>query len=290
MTLELNIESKASASSPVETEANINQDISEKQRAFARNVFAAFEKSMSDNERLSALYQVDRDEFEDEVDDAVDDYLQDDEDFQEFFAQFRKARQSGGGDSFVPEMKERRSKARELILASLNLPEDSRVLGVEEATKNIEYLLKDIPKEPENIDLALNTLGIKTPLEEEPGQFEYSFPYHLLPEKINDKWKEYLNTVLIHIETADNATPETKEDVVIADRTRTIAHDAITKNIHEIFQLKQFGLEMKDTRYLLARARNDELMKPGETHVDYHPMTPEELKIARKLARHHHGH
>jgi len=290
MTLELNIESKASASSPVETEANINQDISEKQRAFARNVFAAFEKSMSDNERLSALYQVDRDEFEDEVDDAVDDYLQDDEDFQEFFAKFREARKSGGGDSFVPEIKERRSKARELIIASLNLPEESNIIGVDEATKNIENLLKDVPREPEGAELALNTLGIKIPVEDEPGEFDYKFPYGLLPEKVNDKWREYLQAVIIHIDTAKNATKDNRDDVVDADRTRTYAHNAITKNIHDILQLNQFGMEMADTRRLLARVRNDELMTSSESYDTVSSKTQEQLKIARKLARHRTGH
>jgi len=290
MTLELNRQSEVPAVVPTETEAYATQTITETQRAFAANIFKAYQNVMSTSERLSALYQIDRDTFEEEVDDAVEEYLNEDEDFQEFFARFRKARQSGSGDSFVPEMRERRSKARELIIASLNLPENSQILGVEEATKNIENILKDIPKEPENIDVALNTLGIKTPLEDEPGQFEYSFPYDLLPEKINDKWKEYLNTVLIHVETAKNATPDTKEDVVVADRTRKIAHNAITKNVHEILQLDQFGFGMDDTRHLLSRVRNDELTKPSETPVDYHPKTLEEIKIARKLSRSSFGH
>jgi len=290
MTLELNIESNTPTLPSSETEGSDNESISEKQRAFARHIFDVYEKTMSESDRLSALYQVDFERFEEEIDDAVDNYLEDDDDFQEFFARFRKARQSGSGDAFVPEMKERRNKARELIMASLNLPDVSHNLGTEEATKNIEVLLKDVPKEPENIDLALNTLGIKTPLKDEPGEFIYAYPYDLLPEKVNDKWKEYLNTVLVHMDLAEHATKENRDDVVIADHTRTIAHNAITKNFHEILQLDQFGLKTEDTRRLLGRIRNDELLQPAELRDTYRPMTQKELEFARKLARHRTSH
>jgi hypothetical protein len=291
MTLELTIEPKTNAPSAVESELeqaplHTEEDI----RAFAARVFKVYEKTMSDNERLSALYQVDRGQFEDEIDDAVDDYLNEDPDYQEFFARFKKARMNGGADSFVPEMKSRHAQARELIMNSLNLPDNSRIVGIEESQKHIGDLLKDIPRERQNANLALSTLGAKVEVEDTPGEYVYSFPYDILPEKVNNKWAEYLETVKSHMSAAENITPETRESVNALDRTRKYAHDGITKTMHSLLQLDQFGVTEKETREVLAKMRNDELMLARQPHKSVHQKTPEEIAIANKLARRSYHH
>jgi hypothetical protein len=284
MTLELNIESKAPTAPPVETEDLTSKPLTEKQLAFAANVFKAYEKTMSEGERLSALAQVDNDKFEDEVEEQVDAFLENDADFQELFAELKAARRRGGGDSFVAEIKSRRNKARQLILTSLDLLGDSRANGIYEATQNVEELLKDIPKEHENIGLALTTLGIKTKLGDEPGEYRYSFPYDLMPEKVNNRWTNYLQNVKDHIAEPDGPAKEA------FDTTRHYAHEGITLTISPILQLDKFGLSPKEKKELFAKMRNDELIFNKTSNADTPALTPDQLIAARQLTRHRYSH
>ncbi|MDB5180376.1 MAG: hypothetical protein JWO54_134 [Candidatus Saccharibacteria bacterium] len=281
----LNVESQPTT--PTGSEIISSEALDAQARAFAANVFRAFENTMSDNERLSGLYQIDPEQFEEEVEKEVDDYLNEDPSYQEFFATFRTARLRGGGDSFVPEMKARRAKARELIINTLNIPQNSRIEGIEESKNHIQDLLKDIPKEPQNINLALSTLGVKVKVGDEPGEYLYSYPYDLLPVKANDKWRDYLEAVETHIEAAKNVTPETADVVVRADLARKLAHDSITRIVHSALQLDEFGVSELQTREVVAKMRNDELSLPRQQHKKVHTKTPEEIAVAKKLSKHH---
>ena len=283
MTLELNIESKTPVTPSVETEASDNHSLTEKQRAFAANVFKAYERTMSEGERLSALSQVDSEMFEEEVEEQVDAYLEGDEDFQEFYTKFKAARLRGGGDSFVPEIHSRRNKARELILTSLDLLGDSKVNGIYEATQNVEGLLKDIPKEPQYLDDALTTLGIKTKLGDQPGEYEYTFPYDLMPEKVNKRWSNYIESVKTHMAAPDG--PEKQA----ADTTRHYAHEGITMMISPILQLDKFDLSWKEKKELFAKMRNDELIF-DKTQPNMPALTPKQLIAARQLTKHRYDH
>ena len=290
MTIEHTLESKSPALDTVELEDEASENTEEAVRAFARRVFEAYEKTMTKKDRLSALYQVDSEQFEDEVEEAVEEYLDDDPDFQIFLKAYREERKYGAGDSFVPEMKDRRAKARELIIKTLNLPESSNIDGAEESKANIEDLLKDVPKQPENLNLALSILGAKVEVDGKEGEYVYSYPYDLLPEKANNKWSEYLDTVETHIALSKTVTPETRDSLTTADLMRKLAHDSITNIVHSILQLEQFGVTEKQTREILAKMRNDELNLPRKKHKSVHEKTPEEVAAAKSLAQRSYHH
>jgi len=263
--------------------------------AFGQRLYDRFEKTMSTRDRLSALFQIDREGFEEEIEDEVEDYLNEDTEFQEIFSEFLKERKHGGGDSFVPELKSRREKARGFIMASLNLPtsDQEELKSIDESKQNVNLLLEDIPKTPENISAALETLGCKIPREDEPGKYTYSYPYELLPSKVNKKWEDYLDSVTHHIETFDkiNANDEfTREAYVNADRLRRIAHDSVTHEVHSILQLNRFGWSEKETRNLLAHMRDDQLSIDRAIHRNSAHMSPEEVTIATRLAKHRFHH
>ena len=298
MTLELNREAKPPTPSetvlePTDTEIGHEKDSifsDEEIRAFASNIFKIYEKTMTNNERLSALAQVNLEQFNEEVDTLAQEYLDEDEDFQNFKAEFKKALHNGAGDTFVPEMNARYAKAKELVLGSLNLPENIPIDEIEDSKKHIQDLLKDVPKERQYANLALSTLGAKVEVEGTPGEYVYSYPYDLFPDKVNDKWADYLESVQAHIEAAENITLETRNNVDTADRARKYAHDGITKTVHSLLQLDQFGVTEKETREVLAKMRNDELMLAREPHKSVHKKTPEEVAISKHLARRRYDH
>ena len=268
----------------------------ESRRSFAFAAFKAYERVMSDHDRLSVLYQLDKDQFETEIETQVQEYLDDDEDYQAFFSKVKEARRydNAGGDAFIPEIKARRAAARQLVITSLDLPENLSQNEIEKSTKNIAHLLKDVPKDSKNINLALTIIGAKEELEEQPGEYEYTFPYDLLPESVNNKWADYLETVKDSIRIsqhhAANPTEDTANETVSKDATRANAHGAITRIVHPILGLGAFGLEETDTRKLLARMRNDELMLDRKPHHSIHKKSPEQIAIAKKLARKQYDH
>jgi len=285
MTLELNTESKPSVAH-TEVEPEQPSLFSEEEiRTFATNVFKIYEKTMTNSERLSALAQIDPEQYNEEVDALTEEFLDEDPGFQEVMTKFKKARLNDAGDPFVPEIKARRAEARELITKPLNIPENSIVNGIEGSKEHIADLLKDVPKERQNANLALSILGAKVEVENTPGEYVYSFPYDLFPEEVNNKWADYLESVKAHIYAADNITPETRDSVNTADRFRKYAHDSITKTVHSLLQLDQFGVTEKETREVIAKMRNDELMLAREPHKSIHKKTPEELAVAKQLAR-----
>lgn len=270
--------------------------ITEKQRAFAANVFKAFEKTMSDNDRLSALYVVDSDKFEEEIKAQVDDYLDEDAEYQVLLGKIKEARKYDreGGLPFMPDVKARHSKARELIVTTLNLPENYGSDEIEQATQNVQTILKDVPKDPEHKDVALLILGAKTPIEDTPGEYEYSFPYDLFPDKINDKWADYLETVKDHLEAEKKhrtaPTDNTGHVMSSIDTVRRQKHEALTRVVHPILGLEQFGYSKDNTMELLAKMRTDELMLDRKPHPSVHLKTPEEKAVAQKLARKRYDH
>jgi len=298
MTLELSRETKPptpveATFEPIDAEVGHEKDSlfsDEEVRAFASNVFNIYEKTMTNNERLSALAQVNLDQFKEEVDTLTQEFLDEDADFQNFKAEFKKALHNGAGDTFVPEMNARYAKARELVISSLNLPEKIPIDEIEDSKKHIQELLIGIPKERQYANLALSTLGAKVEVEGTPGEYVYSYPYDLFPDKVNDKWADYLESVQTHIEAAENTTLETRNNVDMADRARKYAHDGITKTIHSLLQLDQFGVTEKETREVLAKMRNDELMLAREPHKSVHKKTPEEVAVSKHLARRRYDH
>ncbi|MDB5163249.1 MAG: hypothetical protein JWN28_857 [Candidatus Saccharibacteria bacterium] len=292
----LNVESQPTTT-PIDAEPVQPGGLSDQARALARRVFTAYERTMSDNERLSALYQIDREQFDEEVEKAVTEYLSGDPDYQELFAKRRAAenRKRGGGDSYGPEMKARHARATELIVNTLNLPDYFRIEGVEDARNNIQNLLKDVPKNRENADLALYTLGLKVKVGEDSGVNEYFYPYDLFPEKVNKRWTNYLVTVKDHVQaerdfekdrTSENARLKLKN----ADSTRRYTHDNITNVMNSMLRLDEFGITTEEIREVFSKIRDDELTLNRPQHVKAPTLTPEELTAARMLAKNHFGH
>ena len=279
-----------------ETTPEVTGGLTEKQRSFAANVFKAFEKTMSDNDRLSALYVVDSEKFEEEIKAQVDDYLAEDAEYQVLLGKIKEARKYDreGGLPFMPDVKARHSKARELIITTLNLPENYGSDEIEQATNNVQTILKDVPKDPEHKDVALLILGAKTPIEDTPGEYEYSFPYELFPDKINDKWADYLETVKDHLEAEKihrtAPTDETGHVMSSIDTVRRQKHEALTRAVYPILGLEQFGYSKKSTMELLAKMRTDELMLDRKPHPSVHLKTTEEKAVAKKLARKRYEH
>jgi hypothetical protein len=293
MTLSPQMEQNNFTTDKDKNEASGNSQLSPEALAFASRVFNAFEKTMSERDRLSCLYQIDTEQFEEELDDEVENYLSQDPDFQVLFAEFRKARRDGRGDSYVPELNSRRSKARELIVSALNLPENANSSELNEARQRVKELLKDIPKDPQSIEAALIALGCKVKTENDV--IFYTYPYELFPESVNKKWENYLDSVETHVAASDklarlrDPNPEDRDAVVVADRLRRIAHDSVTKDVHSILSLDEFGWKEEQMRNLLAHMRDDEL-NSRQAHHRHIPKSNEEIAVEKQLSKHKKSH
>jgi len=290
MTFTSSIESAPTTSPSVESDEISYDKLSPEATAFAARVYKAFEKTMSIRDRLSCLYQIDTEQFEEEVEEQVDDYLNNDPEYQEIHSQLRNERRYGAdkGASFIPILKERRSKARELILTSLNLSETStdEFEAINESKNNVDELLQDISNKPENINTALIALGCKAKRDDESGEYTYSYPYDLFPESVNERWRDYLDTVKRHEESRYDLSPETETERSTADTLRKTAHDVITGKVDGILRLERFGWDTIQTRRLLAKMRDDELSIPGNHHRNHSHKTKEQIAVSDKLAQH----
>lgn len=236
---------------------NIDKQSAERANLFAEKMYSIYENTLSNHERLNHLYSKDKESFDEAIDNLVETHLQSDPDFQDTFMQFRAARTAGGGDSFVPIIKAQREKTRELILNSLGLGEQSELHDINEAKESIATLTENIPEDEKNAESVLNALGSR--IEIADGNPVYSFPYELMPASVIDKWSTYLASVYRHIQLLSPTSEDEREDLRMADRTRTQAHNSVTKDVHSILGFETYGWNFVDTRLLLAKMRETEI-------------------------------
>lgn len=288
MTTAPKIESESPRPNPTNVTGEAIKPSNEDLVAFATRIFNAFEKTMTDRERLSCLYTIDRNKFEEELEEEIDGYLSTDPDYWKLLAELIEARKHGGGDSLKSEIESHHIKARELIFSALDLPEnavaDEKKHSIEQATE----LTKDVPKGSKHIDEALKALGCRVELKD--GLTVDTYPYELMPHETNVKWENYLESVNAHIVAAENSTPDTRHITVSADRTRTIAHNSVKKDVHEILGLDQFGYQEDDVRLLLGRMRDTEMALIEAGHPTHVIKSGEEIAIAKYLSKHKYGH
>ena len=292
MTLTSSLESAPTTQHAVETEQQNSEQLSPEALAFASRVYQAFEKTMTIRDRLSCLYQIDTERFEEEIEEQVEDYVRNDPEHQKMLRDLKEERlhssTSTKMDYLLPLIRERRMKAKELIITSLNLPETSpeEFEAINESKKNVDALIDGIPKNPENIDAVLITLNCKAKRDDDSGQYTYSFPYELFPESVNERWEDYLDAVERHEKSRYDITPETKTERSIADTLRRSAHDIVTNKVDAILRLERFGFDYAKTRHLLAKMRDDELKIPRTHHKNHSEKTAEQKEVSDKLSKH----
>lgn len=148
------------------------------------------------------------------------------------------------------------------IINETGLPDDAHFSEIEKARNTIGQILADTyHDEPYTATEALSTLGIRTV---EDDKVTLRFPEELVPESTHDLWQGYLATVCDHVrveaELKNKSATSDQSTVMQADRTRTFAHNAITREMHAILNLQpSHAWDEKDTRKVLANIRDQVL-------------------------------
>jgi hypothetical protein len=150
---------------------------------------------------------------------------------------------------------------RSIAISEAGLPDDLAFSKIGLAKDTVAQLLNEAyPENTYTPNDALETLGIIS--YDENNQKIYSFPEALVPESTNDKWKTYLAAVCKHVKASDDVrTTGDKDAVEQADKTRTYAHNAATKELHAILGLEENNKKwtFADTRALLGKIRDQVL-------------------------------
>ncbi|MDB5161971.1 MAG: hypothetical protein JWM52_479 [Candidatus Saccharibacteria bacterium] len=256
----------------------------------AKKMFLEMQKNSSVyGERLRYAFATDPESFKEQLDQLVEDVAEKDPEFIDLIKRLQEARRVGGnnaGTDIIGELKQLRARIREITISELGLPDEARFTAIESARQRVKDLIETAPSTPKTPKDILIALGIRTPSED--GKSDgYAFPYNLMPDSVNAKWKTYLAAVAKHVlaernipkvEAAGGNVTDARNAVTTADRARTFAHDSVTTDVNAILALEgNEGWEWKNTRQLLASMRDQEfsnneteLIQKAHNLVDSH--------------------
>lgn len=241
------------------------------EEAFIERMKAISERVKTSGQSLRELYDNGQTE---ELDEAIDDIATDlrmgDPENTLLLKSLRSIR--GGNLSrpqdeaaVVTRIKDLQSTYRDLLVMESGLPNEARLNEVEKAKTFIKEKLQAAGYGGGDPAEALHILGI---IDEADGEPTYHFPDYL-PESVKEKWCIYLTSVIEHVNSEDalESGSGSKEAVMDADRTRTYAHNSVTKDVHDILGLEgDKGWGFKDTRQLLANIRDYVLPSDDSVH------------------------
>jgi hypothetical protein len=258
--------------SPTPSEMNLNDvdllnadDEYDSEAAFIARVEAAYANLKTEQHTLTEMYQAGKyEELNEEIDSLAENIAMKNPEFLENIAEIRKLQTYRNPDkSAIKEMvarqKELLATYRSWIIMEAGLPDEVRFSEIEKAKNNIgDLLANQYPDGNFSPNDALLTLGIVSV--DENDRKTYRFPEEIVPESTNELWKTYLAAVCNHVKTQRDLSSHVIDDkaaVEQADKTRTYAHNAITKDLHAILGLEGIDKwDFKSTRQLLAYIRD----------------------------------
>lgn len=249
-----------------------NQHPSTSQKeAFIERMKAISERIKTSGQSLRELYDNGQTEVLDEtIDDIATDLRMDDPENAALLSSLRSIRgrnlsRPEDEAAIVARIKDLQKTYRDLLVMESGLPDEALLNEIEKAKTVIKEKLQEAGYSGGDPAEALHILGI---IDEEDGEPVYHFPDYL-PENVKEKWCIYLTSVIEHV-TSEDALENgsgSQEAVMDADRTRTYAHNAVTKDVHDILGLEgDNGWGFQDTRKLLANIRDYVLPSDASVH------------------------
>lgn len=166
------------------------------------------------------------------------------------------------------------SRYRQGIIEEAGLPTETALTEAEKSRQKIQALLNeaveahDVSKPLE----VLEALGIIS--HDKEGQEIFTYPQDLFPKSTDNKWDVYLESVRNHLRTERDVHGGTvdKSELQDADTIRRAAHNAVTRDVHEILGLDRLegsNWDFDKTRNLLAKMRDTRFptVETGEKFV-----------------------
>lgn len=149
---------------------------------------------------------------------------------------------------------------RQAIIQEAGLPTEAALTEVEKSKQKVQAIVAralDSGETP-GATQVLEALGVIS--HDEDSNDIFTYPKDLFPKSTDNKWETYLETVRNHlrIERAVRHELVDKAELGDADTTRRMAHNAVTRDVHEILGLDELADEKWDfekTRNLLAKMR-----------------------------------
>ncbi|MDB5186977.1 MAG: hypothetical protein JWM07_449 [Candidatus Saccharibacteria bacterium] len=266
-----------------------NNDDSDMQ-AFIARMEAAYKGLESKKDKLTSLYEKgDQQALDEEIDAIVDviaNHNPENNDNLKRLRELRNYRSPGPSiteeiDQITNRQKKLYADFRVLVVNEAGLPDETRFTEIEASRNAIGATLESaFPDGVYTSTDALKTLGIINV--DENDKENYSFPSKLVPESTDELWKTYLASVCKHVKTVEDLKLGTSDQgsVEQADRTRTFAHNAVTKELHAILNLQPTdNWENKNTRKLIASMR-DQVFPSKEAALSVESMALLESHLA----------
>lgn len=272
-------EHKNSPLSPIDDET-YDEDILD----FIHRWEVNYEQFKTEKDTLTELYQHGKyDELNEEIDNLADEMATKSTEFTDNITLLRELQGYRNPDTaaikeLVGRQKELYANYRSWIVMESGLPDDVRFSEIEKSKNNVaDTLTQTYPSGEFTPNDALVTIGIIS--YDKDDKKVYRFPEELVPESTNELWKTYLAAVCNHVKTQrdlSNHVIDDKSALEQADKTRTYAHNAITKDLNAIlgFEGNQ-NWEFKDTRQLVAHIRDQVFSS------EHDPLSSENLALIR---------
>lgn len=235
-------------------------------QAFIARMEAAYAHLKTKTDFLLELYKNgDNEELNAQLDDLTDAIALKNPEVQQNLAKLKQLRNSSNPDneainSIIENQKAKFATIRSMIVHEAGLPDEARLDAIEQASQIVATRLNDAYQGASySSHDALTTLGI-IGTNEETSRDTYHFPVELVPDSTIELWETYLAAVCVHVKVAEELAQKKSDDrhtVQEADRTRTYAHNAVTKELHSVLNLQTTDAwGYADTRHLLARIRD----------------------------------
>lgn len=277
----------------------IDDDTDEDFEAFVQRVEQAYASTLTHKDELTKLYETKQFEaMNNKIDELADGIAENSPEFMENISNLKQLRTYRNPSNTVKEeiaaLTNRQNELygyyRSLVINDAELPDEARFTAIEQARNSVAEILKDAWGDVSYTAAdALDTLGIRTV---DDDKVTLRFPEELVPESTNELWQTYLAAVCAHVlaesELENKSATGDQTTVVEADRTRTFAHNAVTREVHAVLNLQpDHPWENADTRKLLASIRDQVLstreiaLTKSQEFIDGHQ---ESLDAVRQLS------
>lgn len=162
---------------------------------------------------------------------------------------------------------------KQAILTELGIKSEDEEADFSEKRAVIQNMLAEVDVSGnESAEDILKILGIIS--SNEAGQEVFTYPPNLFPSTTNDKWDSYLGSVKSHLQKSREFGSGMlgKEDIELADRTRRVAHNAVSRDIDKLLGLDllpESTWDFEKTRKLVVKMREHRFptVDTAEEHV-----------------------
>lgn len=240
--------------------------------AFIARMEAAYADLETQKDVIIKYYSAgETDKFNATVDSLTDTIAERNPEFQDNIAELKQLRSHPNPDSdkiatIIARQNNLYGDIRALIIHECDLPDEARLSENEKARENIRVQLSEhFSNQSYTSSAALEALGMTT-FDEKTQETLLTFPVAIVPQKTTDLWESYLAAVTVHVKAAEDLVQKRGDQRIVeeADRTRTYAHNAITKDLYNILDLQPSDQwTLQDMRNFLAKLR-DQVMPTRE--------------------------